>query len=109
AMLELAGSPPVLIAPQLSHDDVNEQDAVADGARLPVGGGFPPKAFTSSRPTELDPLLFSTTRSRVVLTGVNVTVLYWLAATGYPLAPGTATYELPFQYCRLHDDGRSMP
>ena len=41
-----------------------------------------PNAFTSSSPTEFGPLLVSTTRSRVVLTAVKVTVLYWLAATG---------------------------
>ena len=38
-MFELDGSSPLLMAAQLSHAEVNEQDAVADSARLPVGFG----------------------------------------------------------------------
>ena len=55
------------------------------------------------------PLDCSTTRRRVVAIWVNVTVMKALAVTGYPLAPGTSTYALPFQYCSFQLDGTSMP
>jgi hypothetical protein len=60
----------------------NFGEVVATKQRISADETYGAKAFTSSRPTDAVPVLLSTTRSWVVLTVVNVTVLYWLTAIG---------------------------
>ena len=48
-------------------------------------------------------------RSRVVVTGVKVTVLNVFAATPQAVAPGGVAQALPVQYWTWHEAGRSMP
>jgi hypothetical protein len=51
----------------------------------------------------------NTARSRVVVTGRNVTVLKTLSLVPYPLAPVTGTKAVPFQYWIVHDAGGMTP
>ncbi len=59
-------------------------------------------------PTEPCPLS-STTRSRVVVTGSNVTALKVLSAAGYVLGLVTSTNALPFQYWTRQEAGSRTP